>query len=56
MSRANAELAAAHLALERVLADGVEVRRAELVPLAGGTQRRSWLTTFPQEKQPDENQ
>jgi thiamine kinase-like enzyme len=46
MSRANAELAAARLALERVLADGVEARRAELVLLAGGTQRRSWLATF----------
>jgi thiamine kinase-like enzyme len=41
-----AELAAVRLALERVLADGAEARRAELAPLTGGTHRRSWLTTF----------
>ena len=40
------EAAAARAALERVLAGGAESRRAKLEPLAGGTQRRSWLATF----------
>ena len=40
------EVAAARAALERVLAGGAESRRAKLEPLAGGTQRRSWLATF----------
>ena len=40
------ETAAARAALERVLGDGAEARRAQLEPLAGGTQRRSWLATF----------
>jgi thiamine kinase-like enzyme len=46
MNDSTAELASVRLALERVLADGLEARRAELAPLTGGTHRRSWLTTF----------
>jgi thiamine kinase-like enzyme len=46
MSDPNRGLAAARLALERVLADGAEARRAALEPLAGGTHRRSWLVRF----------
>jgi thiamine kinase-like enzyme len=40
------EAAVARAALERALAGGAESRRAKLEPLAGGTQRRSWLATF----------
>jgi thiamine kinase-like enzyme len=46
MSEANAALSAARVALERVLLDADEARRAALVPLTGGTHRRSWLTTL----------
>jgi thiamine kinase-like enzyme len=40
------DAAAARAALARVLGDGAHSRGAELVPLAGGTHRRSWLVTF----------
>ena len=40
------QVTAARAALERVLAGGAEARGAQLEPLAGGTQRRSWLATF----------
>jgi thiamine kinase-like enzyme len=46
MSEATHALAAARLALERVLGGAAEARGAALVPLSGGTHRRSWLATF----------
>jgi thiamine kinase-like enzyme len=46
MTRTTREAAAARTALERVLAGAAEASRAQLEPLAGGTQRRSWLVTF----------
>ena len=46
MSREAADVAAARAALEEALAGDVDVQRAKLERLAGGTHRRSWLVAF----------